>query len=728
MEKKKILVLPGDGIGVDVCNAALPIFDVMALPIELSFGDIGWSCWENEGTPIPVRTWDQISKSDAVLLGAITSKGKDEAEKALPKELQNKNWQYVSPVIQLRQQLGLFANIRPAHYINGDQEPFDLCVIRENTEGLYAGFDFKGIPENLDGLLTHPNIDVYGPEEATWSVRLQTKHGLSRLFKKAFSYAEAHGLKRVTFADKPNVMRESGKFAKDIFFDIANNYPNIAADIHNVDAVALWLVKKPHEFGVIVAENMFGDILSDLAAGVMGGLGVAPSANIGSDIAYFEPVHGSAPKMAGKGKANPCALFMSIALMLDYLGYPNHASRLEDAVKYVIKSRVALSYDFGGDATTVEVARAIIDAYQNQTEGTTVAILTIGDELLSGKSINTNLSDLSQIAEHKGYLVVRQVVCSDSASDIKQTISKLAGDVDYLVLSGGLGPTSDDRTRFAVAEVAKESLVFNEDSWRHIESRLQNFNVAVDESNRVQAIFPESSTILSNPNGTANGFSLNIYGTKVLVLPGPPDEAKYLLEKHLTKIVNTSNITNSYKWSIMGVSEGEVGTFFETTLKKYDVKLHFLWKYPYVQVEAILPKSHTVADSTLRSIRKEFGKLLISESDEKASEIVSRQNIGISWESNSDVVSKKISTELSAITNNKNTNTTIHFDVYPSLSELLKNENFTGDCWLVCNDDNGNKDSISFPCRGAEIQIFIKEYLCNFALRLSENNIKDAVC
>ncbi|MGB7997730.1 MAG: isocitrate/isopropylmalate family dehydrogenase [Photobacterium halotolerans] len=728
MENKKVLVLPGDGIGVDVCNAALPIFDVLALPIELSFGDIGWSCWENEGTPIPVRTWDQITKSDAVLLGAITSKGKDEAEKALPKELQNKNWQYVSPVIQLRQKLGLFANIRPAYYINGDREPFDLCVIRENTEGLYAGFDFKGIPENLDNFLTHPNIDVYGSKEAAWSVRLQTKHGLSRLFKKAFSYAEEHGLKRVTFADKPNVMRESGKFAKDIFFDFASHYPDITADIHNVDAVALWLVKKPHEFGVIVAENMFGDILSDLAAGVMGGLGVAPSANIGSDIAYFEPVHGSAPKIAGKGKANPCALFMSIALMLDYLGYPDHASRLQDAVKYVIKSRVALSYDFGGDATTVEVSQAIIDAYRDQTEGRTVAILTIGDELLSGKSINTNLSDLSQIAKHKGYSVVRQIVCSDSVIDIKQSISKLAGDVDYLVVSGGLGPTSDDRTRFAVAEVAKESLVFNEDSWKYIESRLTNFNVTVDESNRVQAMFPETAAILSNPNGTANGFSLNIYGTKVLVLPGPPGEAKYLLEKYLTETVNASTSTNSYKWSIIGVSEGEVGTFFETTLKKYDLKLHFLWEYPYVQVEAIHPKGHTVADSTLQAIRKKFGKLLISESGEKASEIVSRQNVGINWESNGDSVSKKISNELSTITNRKNINKTIHFWVYPSLIELLENKNFTGVCWLFCNDDNGNIDSISFPCRGSEIQVFIKEYLCNFAIRLSENYIKDAAC
>lgn len=728
MKNKKILILPGDGIGVDVCNAALPIFDVLALPIELSFGDIGWSCWKNEGTPIPIRTWNKISTSDAVLLGAITSKGKDEAEKALPKELQNKDWQYVSPVIQLRQRLGLFANIRPARYISGEQEPFDLCVIRENTEGLYAGFDFKGIPSNLNDFLSHPNIDVYGPEEAAWSVRLQTKYGLIRLFKKAFSYAEDHSLKRVTFADKANVMRESGKFAMDIFFDVASNYPDITADIHNVDAVALWLVKKPHEFGVIVAENMFGDILSDLAAGVMGGLGIAPSANIGSDIAYFEPVHGSAPKMAGKGKANPSALFMSIALMLDYLGYPDHASRLENAVKYVIKSRIALSYDFGGTAKTVEVAKAIIDAYCSHSKGRTLGILTIGDELLSGKSVNTNLSDLSKIAILKGYSVVNQAVCSDSIVDIKQAISRLAGDVDYLVLSGGLGPTCDDRTRFAVADVAKDDLVFDNDSWRHLVSRLKNFNITIDESNRVQAMFPESATVLSNPNGTANGFSLKVYGTNLLVLPGPPKEANYLLEKYLPENLNASNLTNHYKWKIIGVSEGQIGSYFEAILKEYKLELHFLWSYPYVDVEAILSKDHTIPDSTLEVIRKEFGKLLISENGEKASEIVSRQNIGINWKPNSDSISKKISKELSNITINKNASTSIFFEVSPSLSELLNNKKFTSECYLFCHDNLGNKDSMSFPCRGEEIQIFIKEYLCNFAIRLLNNNIKDTTC
>lgn len=300
--KKNVLVLPGDGIGQEVCDAALPVIGALDLPISLTFGEIGWSCWEREGNPVPARTWEQIAEADAVLLGAITSKGKVQAQQALPVALQQKGIEYVSPVIQLRQRLGLYANIRPVKYVTGDRRPFRCCVIRENTEGLYAGMDFKGVGENVASWLKHPNLEKYGPEEAAWSVRLQTRYGLERLFQTAFDYARQHRFSRVTFADKPNVMRESGHFAATIFQEVAAHFPDIRADIHNVDAIALWLVRKPHEFGVIVAENMFGDILSDLAAGVMGGLGLAPSANIGSEVAYFEPVHGSAGD-GGAGKS-----------------------------------------------------------------------------------------------------------------------------------------------------------------------------------------------------------------------------------------------------------------------------------------------------------------------------------------------------------------------------------------------------------------------------------------
>ncbi len=319
--KKNVLVLPGDGIGQEVCEAALPVISAMDLPITLTFGEIGWACWTREGNPVPDQTWEKIAGADAVLLGAITSKGKAQAQQALPLPLQQKGIEYVSSVIQLRQKLGLFANIRPVKYVAGDRRPFRCCVIRENTEGLYAGMDFKGVRPAVSDWLKHPNLNKYGPEEAAWTVRLQTRYGLERLFQTAFEYARKHHFTRVTFADKPNVMRESGHFAGSIFHEVAARFPEITADIHNVDAIALWLVRKPHEFGVIVAENMFGDILSDLAAGVMGGLGLAPSANIGSHVAYFEPVHGSAPGMAGQGKANPCAMFYTIALMLEYLGF-----------------------------------------------------------------------------------------------------------------------------------------------------------------------------------------------------------------------------------------------------------------------------------------------------------------------------------------------------------------------------------------------------------------------
>lgn len=357
---KKVLVLPGDGIGHEVCEAAIPVIRTLKLPIILSWGEIGWECWKKNGKPIPDATWEKIKQADAVLLGAITSKGKVEAENDLPKHLQGKNIIYTSPVIQLRQKLGLFANIRPVRNIKEVKNPFLFCVIRENSEGLYSGLDFRGVGSDVSTWLKHPNLDKYGPEEAVWTVRLQTRFGLERLFSTAFNYARENNLGRVTFADKPNVMRESGHYTASIFYEIASHFPEISADIQNIDAMALWLVRKPQEFGVIVAENMFGDILSDLAAGIMGGLGLAPSANIGSNIAYFEPVHGSAPKMAGKGMANPSAMFYTISLMLRYLGFELESQRINFAVDKVIRDGRIITYDLGGSSTTQQMATSII--------------------------------------------------------------------------------------------------------------------------------------------------------------------------------------------------------------------------------------------------------------------------------------------------------------------------------------------------------------------------------
>lgn len=358
----KIAVLPGDGIGVDVTQAAIPIFEAMNIPVQLTFGDIGWSYWQREGTPIPKRTWKLIADSDATLLGAITSKPEREAQSELNKAFQNKNINYLSPIIQLRQKLDLFANVRPCFAINNPKNKFNFCIIRENTEGLYSGFDYFPTPDPILSLLANnPHWQNIPGDDISSSLRLQSKTGLLRIFKYAFKYAVDHGMKRVTFADKPNVLRQSSDFARSIFEMVSAQYPQLQADILNVDAVALWLIRRPEEFGVIVAENMFADILSDVGAGIMGGLGLAPSANVGVNGCYFEPVHGSAPRIKANS-ANPSAMFLTISMLLEYLGYRPQSQIIIRAVEEVIKKQRFITYDLGGRATTKDMAKAIIDS------------------------------------------------------------------------------------------------------------------------------------------------------------------------------------------------------------------------------------------------------------------------------------------------------------------------------------------------------------------------------
>ncbi len=357
----KIAVLPGDGIGVEVTMAAIPIFKALNIPVELSFGDIGWVFWQTEGNPIPERTWQLINSADAILLGATTSKPNREAMAELVSELQQDKPHYVSPIIQLRQKLDLFANVRPCFNIKREGADFNFCVIRENTEGLYSGFDYYPLPEQIQRLL-HDNQRwrTVPANEISCTLRLQTKQGLMRLFEFAFHYAESQAMQRVTLADKPNVLRQSGAFARELFELVASNYTHIKADILNVDAVALWLIRRPEEFDVVVAENMFGDILSDVGAGVMGGLGFAPSANIGQRGCYFEPVHGSAPRVE-EHSANPSAMFLTIGLLLQYLGYIKQADQIKQSVSAVVKAHRFVTYDLGGKSTTMEMAKAIID-------------------------------------------------------------------------------------------------------------------------------------------------------------------------------------------------------------------------------------------------------------------------------------------------------------------------------------------------------------------------------
>lgn len=361
-EPTRIAVLPGDGIGIDVMHAALPILQLMNLPLTINFGDIGWTCWQKEGCPIPQRTWELIQEADVVLLGAITSKPEREALLELPMPCKE-GIQYISPIIQLRQAYDLYANIRPCYNISGKGKEFNFCVIRENTEGLYAGFDFYPLPAQIQALIEQsPKWSALTPDEVTCTLRLHSKTGWLRIFEYAFEYAERHRMHRVTFADKPNVLRKSSAFAREVFESVAERYFNIKADILNVDAVALWLIKRPEEFGVIVAENMFGDILSDVGAAVMGGLGFAPSANIGKAGGYFEPVHGSGPRLQ-KNSANPSAMFLTISMMLDYLGLSHEADKIRKSVTATLQQKRCVTYDVGGCSSTGEMAQEILQQY-----------------------------------------------------------------------------------------------------------------------------------------------------------------------------------------------------------------------------------------------------------------------------------------------------------------------------------------------------------------------------
>lgn len=362
-KKLKIAVLPGDGIGQEVVSAVLPVFNILNLNIDLIFGNIGWDMWCEYGDPIPKTTWDIIQQCDTILLGATTSKPLLEANQELSINLQNKDLKYTSPIVQLRQKLDLFANIRPCFSVDNNKK-FSFTIIRENTEGLYAGFDYASMPDEFYSLISkNKKYKNYHKSDLSCSLRIQSKQGLERIFKYAFDYAQKNNLSRVTFADKPNVLRNSSNFARNIFEKIASKYNNITADIHNVDAIALWLVKKPEEFDIIVAENMFGDILSDLGAGVMGGLGLAPSANIGLEYSYFEPVHGSAPRIFSN-KANPSAMFLTVAMLLDKFNYNNQADIIRKSVintiKMGINNKKLITYDLGGTASTIEAAENIL--------------------------------------------------------------------------------------------------------------------------------------------------------------------------------------------------------------------------------------------------------------------------------------------------------------------------------------------------------------------------------
>lgn len=713
--KKNVLVLPGDGIGQEVCEAALPVISAMELPITLTFGEIGWACWTREGNPVPSQTWDKIAAADAVLLGAITSKGKVQAQQALPLPLQQQGIEYVSPVIQLRQKLGLFANIRPVKYVAGDRRPFRCCVIRENTEGLYAGMDFKGVSPEVSGWLKHANLDKYGLEEAAWTVRLQTRYGLERLFQVAFEYARKNRFTRVTFADKPNVMRESGHFAATVFHEVAAQFPEITADIHNVDAIALWLVRKPHEFGVIVAENMFGDFLSDLAAGVMGGLGLAPSANIGSNVAYFEPVHGSAPGMAGQGRANPCAMFYTIALMLEYLGFEPQAERLERAVDRVVRDGKIATYDLGGTASTREMARAVIRELAMPTVSKTASIITIGDELLSGQYPNSNQQHISQRLEAVQHQVRFHAVCADNMAQISSLVTSRIGQDDLIVICGGLGPTSDDKTREAVAQSLGRPLIYDEDVWAAIQAQLREFGVKIDPSNRKQAWFPEGVSVLENPSGTAPGFCIEVAGSLIVVLPGPPSQALPMLDGVLSGRESGESGRIKSTWTLIGISESEVGSIVDALVSSATWDVHFLWKSPYVIVQIETPEHTPLPLLVRQSLDQALRPHLVSKCNQTAGEIL-QNTCNVLWQT----ADAELSSYLPMVSKKVESEPELYIDVAvnPPLVDILISDSQRGQMTMSVHRQDGKKHQITFPLNKALLAQNLPEYAAWCVLKM----------
>ncbi len=364
----KIAWLPGDGIGVDVLDATRIILNKVKFSAEYIYGDIGWEFWRTEGDALPQRTIELLHSVDAAMFGAITSKPVKAAEEELMPELQGKGLVYRSPIVRMRQLFDLYICLRPTKAYKGNpinyKEDIDIVVFRENTEDLYAGVEFNTAPEELVNVLKQlskpfAKFSELKKDEFAISCKINTIKGSERIIRAAFEYAKKHNRKKVTVIHKANVVRatdglflETGKF-------VAKDYPEIQFDEANVDAITMWLLKNPNNYEVLVAPNLYGDIISDLCAQMVGGLGFGCSGNIGKKLAVFEPTHGSAPKYVGQYKVNPIATILAAKMMLEWLGENKMAQSIENAVAKTIFEGKIRTYDMGGNDSTIEMAEAI---------------------------------------------------------------------------------------------------------------------------------------------------------------------------------------------------------------------------------------------------------------------------------------------------------------------------------------------------------------------------------
>ena len=366
----RIAWLPGDGVGIDVLEAARIVLDKLAFPAQYIHADIGWEFWCSQGDAFPPATIELLRKVDAAMFGAITSKPVKTAEAELSPELKGKGLVYRSPIVRMRQLFDLYVCLRPCKAYAGNplnyREGIDLVVFRENTEDLYAGVEFNPVPKELattlSGLAKNfaPFKDLEGDQHAV-STKINTRKGSMRIVRAAFEFAQKFGRKKVTVVHKANVVRATDGLFLETAREVARDFPGIQMDDANIDAMCMWLLKNPFNYDVLVAPNLYGDVISDLCAQMVGGLGFGCSGNIGSELAVFEPTHGSAPKYAGQYKVNPIATILAAKMMLDWLGETDMAERLERATADVIRDGSVRTYDMGGAASTLDMARAIAD-------------------------------------------------------------------------------------------------------------------------------------------------------------------------------------------------------------------------------------------------------------------------------------------------------------------------------------------------------------------------------
>jgi isocitrate dehydrogenase (NAD+) len=342
----RITLIPGDGTGPELVSATRRVLEATGVEFDWDTHEAGADVMDQYGTPLPDTVLDSIRANRVALKGPITTPV---------------GTGFRSVNVAIRKALDLYANLRPARAIKGIpicHEHVDVIVVRENTEGLYAGIEHDVIPD-----------------EAAESIRIITRRGSERIVRFAFEYARANGRRLVTAVHKANILKATDGLFLRVAHEVAEQYPDIEFNDRIVDNMCMQLVQRPREYDVLVLPNLFGDIVSDLASGLVGGLGVAPGANFGRDLAVFEPVHGSAPKYTGKNKVNPTATILSGALMLRHLGEHDAATSVESAVAAVIANGENVTYDLKptrDDPTAVgtqEMADAIIAAMRQQRQG-----------------------------------------------------------------------------------------------------------------------------------------------------------------------------------------------------------------------------------------------------------------------------------------------------------------------------------------------------------------------